>query len=259
MNSTRVGLVQGQRGASVLTGAVVKAREAMANLKETRWAWWGIPALLIVAVTIVTVVAYSYADCQYIYQLRMDHYASSPGQGGRAPEVPTPLMITMADRVARRVISIVISWLVWAGALFLILLLLGHGGVRFGSVWTLVVWAWIPHAVRGIVQSIYMTAVGRPVYNQGLAGLVVDKTPPPMMTFVYDIPTPNRQALASLLSRLDIYLVWQLVLMVMGVTALTTLSRGKARVLVVGLWLLFTLVAMVPAFFPGTFSRFRYF
>ncbi len=243
----------------LLAGALIKPKATMAALRKSRWTWWAIPAFLILTVTILTVVAYSYADCRYIYQLEMDHYASSANQGGRPPDPITPLPITMGIRAAGHVVSAGGAWLVWSGALYLALILLGQNGLGFGSVWTLVLWSWMPYAVRGVLQSIYMSVAHRPVYNEGLSGLVVDRTPPPMMTFNYVIPTTNEKALASFLARLDVYLIWQLALMVIGAMALTRLSRRKAVAVVVGIWLVFALVAMIPQLFPGTFARFRYF
>ncbi|MFO7741812.1 MAG: YIP1 family protein [Anaerolineae bacterium] len=243
----------------VLAGALIKPRATTAALRQTRWTWWAIPAFLILAVTVLTVVAYSYAHCGYIYQLEMDHYARSASQGGRSPNPITPLPITMAIRVAGRVLSTGGAWLVWSGALYLALILLGYNGVAFGSVWTLVLWAWMPYAVRDVLQSIYMTVAHRPVYNQGLSGLVVDRTPPPLASFDYVIPTTNQEALASFLARLDVYLIWQLALMVIGAMALTRVSRRKAVAVILGIWLVFALVALIPQFFPATFARFRYF
>jgi len=243
----------------LLFGALINPKATMAALRGARWTWWAIPVFLILVITVLTVVAYSTADCRYIYQLEMDHYASSPNQGGRPPDPITPLPITMAIRAAGRVLSAGGAWIVWSGALYLVLILLGRNGVTFGSVWTLVLWAWMPYAVRGVLQSIYMTVAHRPVYNQGLSGLVVDRTPPPMMTFNYVIPTTNEQALATFLARLDVYLIWQLALMVIGAMALTRLSRRKAVAVVVGIWLVFAVISLIPQFFPATFARFRYF
>lgn len=243
----------------LLAGALIKPKATMVALRKSRWTWWAIPAFLILTVTILTVVAYSYAHCRYIFQLEMDHYASSANQGGRVPSPITPLPITMGIRVAGRVVSTGVAWIAWSGALYLALILLGHNGVGFGSVWTLVLWAWMPYAVRGVLQSVFMTLARRPVYNDGLSGLVVDHTPPPLASFDYVIPTTNEQALASFLARLDVYLIWQLALMVVGAMALARLSRRKAVAVVVGIWLVFALVALIPQFFPGTFARFRYF
>lgn len=251
-----------ERGPGILglvSGTLVKPRATMLAMGRVKRRWWGIPALLMLVVLIVTVVAYSRADCQYVHRLEMDSYLSSPTQGHRPPEPPTPLLGTMAIRAGGRIVSTVVSWLAWSGALYLLLVLLGQNGTGFASVWALVVWSGMPQVVRGVIQSVTMTISQRPIYNQALSGLVVDSTPPPPMTFQYVIPTARQQALASLLERVDIYLVWQLVLMVMGTTALTRLPRRKAIALIGGIWVAFTLISLIPDFFPRTFARFRYF
>lgn len=260
MNMAGTDAVRGRLGVlGLLAGALVKPRDTMVALRKVRRSWWGIPALLTLAVIILSVIAYSYADCQYVHQLEMDQYLSSTNSSGRPPEPPTPLPITMTIRAAGRLISTCVAWFAWSGAVYLALLLLGHSAVDFGSVWTLAIWAWMPYAVRDIIQSIYMIAIHRPVYNQGLSGLVVDRTPPPPMTFRYLIPTTSELALASLLERLDIYMIWHLALMVLGTRALTKLSRRKAIGAIWGIWLVLTLVALIPGFFPRTFARFRFF
>jgi len=243
----------------LVAGTLVRPRTTLLTMGRIKRRWWGIPALLMLVVLIVTVVAYSRADCQYVHRLEMNHYLSSTTQGGRPPEPPTPLLITMAIRAGGRVVSTVVSWLAWSGALYLLLILLGQNDVGFGRVWALVLWSWMPYVVRGLIQSVTMTIAHRPIYNQGLSGLVVDSTPPPPMTFRYVIPTTNQRALASLLERVDVYLVWQLVLLVMGTMALTSLPRRKAIAVICGILVGFTLISLVPEFFPGTFARFRYF
>lgn len=248
INIADADVTQGQQGVlGILVGTLVKPRATMPALNRVKWSWWSIPALPTLVVAVLTVVSYSYSDCRYIYRLEVEHYASSTDQTGRPPEPITRLPVTMTVRAIGRVVSTALAWVAWSGALYLAMTLLGHNGIAFGSTWTLVLWAWLPHAVRGTLQSIYMTVVGRPIYNQELSGLVVDNTPPPMMTFHYVIPTTNQQALASLLARLDIYVLWQLALMVVGITALTRLSSRKAIGVVPVIWLTFTIVVLIPA------------
>lgn len=231
----------------------------MVALSRARRSWWGIPALLLIAVVILTVIAYSYADCRYIYQLELEHYRSSASQAQQAPRQPTPLPITMTVRAGGRLVSTLASWLLWSGALYLVAVLLGRNEASFASIWKLVLWASVPYVIRGVAQSAFMLIAGKPIYNQALSGLVIDNAPPPMMTFQYVIPTKEQLALASLLEQLDVYLVWHLTLLVIGMTALTQLPRRKAAAVTVGIWVVFALLGMIPDFFPGTFSRFRYF
>jgi hypothetical protein len=242
-----------------LTGVLVRPKATLAILGRGGRAWSAVPALLMVVVTILMVVAYSHADCQYVHRLELEHYRNTGSQTSRPPVAPTPLPITMAIRTGGRLVSMFGSWIVWAAALYLLAVLFGENEVSFRAMWNLILWTSIPYAIRGALQSGWMAALKKPIYNQALSGLVVDRTQPPPMTFQYVIPTRQELALASLLGRLDIYLLWHLALVVLGLTVLTTFSRRKAAAVTLGIWVVFTLVAMVPHFFPATFGRFRYF
>jgi hypothetical protein len=244
---------------SFLSGIVLRPRATLLALSTSQRSWWGVPAFLLIATLILSVAVYSYADCQYVHRLEMEQYTSSGSQAARPPEPPTPLPITMAIRAGGRSISQAVSWLAWSVVLYLIVVLLGESDVGFGSVWKLCMWSSMPYVVRGVLQSATMLLVRKPIYNQALSGLVVDHTPPPPMTFSYVIPTKNELILASILERLDIYLLWYTALLVIGLTTFTGFSRKKALGVTVGIWLAFMLIGTIPDFFPGTFARFRYF
>jgi hypothetical protein len=242
-----------------LTGILIRPRAMLLALSCARHSWWGVAALLMVMVIVLSVVAYSHADCQYVYRLEMEQYRSSASQLTRPPVAPTPLPITMAIRFGGRLVSTLGSWVLWAGALYLVTVLSGESGVGFGGMWKLVLWASIPYAIRSVAQSAYMLAIKTPIYNQALSGLVIDRTPPPLMTFHYAIPTKQQLALASVFERLDIYLLWHLALIIVGLMVVAKLSRKKAVAITLGLWLVFALIGTVPHFFPRTFARFTYF
>ena len=244
---------------SFLSGIIVRPRATLLALSENARSWWGVPTVLLVAVVILSVVAYSYADCQYVHRLELEQYRSSGSQATRPPEPPTPLLITIAIRAGGRLLSQSVSWFAWSIALYLIVVLMGESEVSFGRVWKLLMWSSIPYVVRGVLQSGTMLLAKKPIYNQALSGLVVDHTPPPPMTFSYVIPTKNELILASILERMDIYLLWHMALLVIGLTTLTGFSRKKALGVTLGIWLVFTLIGTIPHFFPGTFARFRYF
>ena len=244
---------------SLLVGILTKPRTTMPALGRNERGWWAVPALLTIVLIVFTVVAYSYADCQYVYRLELEHYRSAANQAARPPTAPTPQPITMAIRAAGRTVAQLVSWVAWGGALYLLVVLLGENETSFGAVWRVVLWASMPYALRSLIQSVTMFLMKKPIYNQALSGLVVDRTPPPLMTFNYVIPTRQQELLASILERLDIYLLWHLALVVIGVTSLTRFSRRKAGAVTLGIWLIFAVVTTLPHFFPGTFARFRYF
>jgi len=52
-----------------------------------------------------------------------------------------------------------------------------------------------------------------------------------------------------------VFLIWNLILLVIGVTVVTRLSRRKAVLLTLGVWLLLTALGLVPALVGSLFAR----
>jgi hypothetical protein len=53
----------------------------------------------------------------------------------------------------------------------------------------------------------------------------------------------------------DLFWIWNLILLVIGVTAFTRLPRRKAVLLTLGVWLLLTAASLLPALVGGLFAR----
>ena len=124
----------------------------------------------------------------------------------------------------------------------------------------MIVWARMPLAIRSAVQAVYMVVSGTCIYNQGLSGLVYDRTPSltgatmgvGMVSAVAGAfrsagPTRTQLVLATLLGRIDIYMVWSLLLTVAGVWTFAHLSRRKALLVTLGIWVVATAVGLLPA------------
>jgi hypothetical protein len=118
----------------------------------------------------------------------------------------------------------------------------------------MVAWTWLPYTVRNYVQAAYMMVTQKALYNQGLSGLVIDRTPsaPALGRLGFSqalgaLPAARGdQTLAALLARIDIYLVWYLVLVVLGASAFARLSARKASVVVMVIWVVLTFVGLLP-------------
>lgn len=108
-----------------------------------------------------------------------------------------------------------IGWLVIGGLLHLALTLLGGRGAT-GAAMNLVAWSALPFAVRDLVRAFYMLSAGRLISEPGLSGFVG------LGESVFSL------YLNKLLASVDIYLVWQIILLVIGVRAASGLSRSKA-------------------------------
>lgn len=116
-----------------------------------------------------------------------------------------------------------LGWLLLAALLHFGSTLLGGRG-SMQSALNIVAWASLPFAVRDILRIIFMLAAGHAITSPGLSGFT---------------STPG--FVAQLLTRVDIFLLWHVILLVIGFALTDGLARSKAvtGVLVVVLLVLF--------------------
>jgi hypothetical protein len=159
-----------------------------------------------------------------------------------------PLLITVLPAV-QRIASVWAGWLLWAGGLSLLSAMTG-GKTSFRPLWPLVVWAWLPYALRGLLQSAFILATGTLIENPGLSGLVLpDQTAAGILAAP---PGAGLLALKSFLAQIDLFLFWNLALLAIGLAVASRLTRRKAALVVLGLWLVLTLIGLVPAVISGS-------
>jgi hypothetical protein len=106
-----------------------------------------------------------------------------------------------------------IGWMLVGGLLHLVLTLFGGRG-NTGASMNLVAWSALPFALRDILRIIVVASTHSLINNPGLSGFA---------------PTGGRAALflSKILASFDIYLVWHVLLLVLGVRLATGLGRGK--------------------------------
>lgn len=108
-----------------------------------------------------------------------------------------------------------LGWLIVGGMLHLVLTLLGGRG-NTGVAMNLVAWAAIPLAVRDGVRIVAMLSAHQLISNPGLAGFA------PLATAGFGL------YLAKILALIDLYVIWHILLMVVGVRLANGLALGKA-------------------------------
>jgi len=122
--------------------------------------------------------------------------------------------------------SLWVGWLLLAGLLHFGSTLLGGRG-SMQSALNIVAWASLPFAVRDTLRIIFMLAAGHVIISPGLSGFL------------------STSGFASqLLTRLDIFLLWHVTLLVIGFALTDGLPRGKA---VMGVLLVSVLVLLAQA------------
>ena len=113
-----------------------------------------------------------------------------------------------------------LGWIVVAGLLHLGSTLLGGRGSMQGAL-NIAAWSSLPFAIRDLLRLVYMLVEGHAINSPGLSGFAM-----------------SAGFVPQLLARLDIFVVWYVLLLVIGFAAADGLPRGKAVVGVVVIMLL---------------------
>ena len=110
-----------------------------------------------------------------------------------------------------------IGWLILGGILHLVTTLLGGRGSTAMSM-NIVAWASIPIALRALIQIIYMLVSKNLIASPGLSGF----SPSGDSVLIMYI--------SQVLKLIDIFILWQILLLILGVRISTSLSASKSSV-----------------------------
>lgn len=127
-----------------------------------------------------------------------------------------------------------ILWFLLGSILHLVLTLSGSSGTNTAAL-NLVAWASLPFALRYIVQAIAITSSKQLISAPGLSGFVAADGGG-LMIF-----------LRAVLAQVDLYLIWQIILLLVGVVPLTGLVRTKAWAAVLISILIILALGALPA------------
>jgi len=222
-----------------LLGIVVRPRPTFLKVNRRAGASWWLPLLLAVVMVILPIVvagpiltrkardAISESQKEMAEQRGVE--ISADQQEQIEAVAASPFLILVFPAVGG-VLSQVVGWLVWAGALYLAGIALG-GRSPFGAIFRVVAWSSLPYSLRGLLQTTYIVATGEIIAHPGLSGFAGEST-----------------LLVSFLSSIDLFLIWRLVLVGIGVSTVTHLSRSKSATVTLGVWALFTSFGLVFAY-----------
>ncbi len=239
MNENRIGIWR------ALFGWIDQPKKTLRYvIKEPRWPLWLAPVLIIlVATIIVTVVSaplLSELSRQQAEEQMQAQMASIPEE--QAEQVrstmdtfTSPLFVG-AMGIAFTVLGLILTWLFRGALLFFIGYLLGTDN-RYIQMVTLVLWAWLPFALRDLVQAIYVLLNGQLAINKGLSFLVASG----------DQAQNAGNLLYGFLGQIDIFLVWHLLLVGIGIAVSTRSTTTKTALATIGYWIVTALIGLSPA------------
>lgn len=172
----------------------------------------------------------------------------TPEMEGQISQFATNPLFTVVFPSVLRMVALWIGWLVWAGGLHLISTMAG-GNSQFGQMWRTVIWSWLPFAVRGLLQFGFILLTGEVITNPGLSGLIADQRS--VSEILAAPPSTGQLILRSILSNIDLFLIWNLILLIFGVAITARISRRKASFITLGIWIGLTIIGLIPALFSG--------
>ena len=248
----------------ILWGMIVRPRVTLEYLREHGGRTWWLPALLTVILVTAPVVvaapitaqqsreAVAAAQEQWGEPRGIEMSAEEQAQMEQAMSMAASPLLTVVFPAVGGVVVLAVGWLVWAGALYLAGMALG-GRSTFGQMFRMVAWAWLPYTLRGLLQTVYILASGQIIANPGLSGLVQETRS--VSEVVLAPPGLAQTLLVAFLSRVDLFMFWNLALLMVGVAVTTRLPRRKAALVTLGVWLLLTTLSLLPALVGGLFAQ----
>jgi hypothetical protein len=214
----------------VLIGVLIRPRATFEKLRTAKRGYWWVVFVLAALATFVLALASTAAQRSTIQAV----VQSGSVEGVEMPANMAQTATTFA--LVGGTIGGILSTLF--GYVLLTLLIFGAGMIQggkatFQQVFTMSVWTTLPYVIRSLVQAV--------------ASLVTGAAPTPGLSGVLTTAeAASMPILAAVLTRIDIYMVWSLVLLVIGVGVVYRLSRGKT-LLIVAIYVVVTLVLVVAS------------
>lgn len=233
-------------------GILAKPRTTFATLHNgggRAWILMAIFGLILITLPIIASGPINAQQAAAASEQMQEQFQNQPGfeegdaQFDQAMSITTSPLLTVVLPSVFAVIGQVVSWLLWSGALYLLASMVG-GRSSFLQMLQVVIWAWLPYALRSILQAIYIVVTQTLIANPGLSGFAGAPTPDPSDPFG-SIPSTGTAVLQTFLGQIDIYLFWYLALLVLGIATVARLSRRKSIGLVLIVWTVFIAVRLI--------------
>jgi hypothetical protein len=215
-----------------------------AVLTQRKWLTWAVPLFIVIIAFAITTGAQTPHTLALAREQAERQLASMPAQQAEAAqammETTLSLPFMLATGLGVGIITLLAGVLIQAAFLYFGSLIVGGNDTTFGSMFTMTAWARLPMAIGYLVYAGLIFASQEFIYP-GLAFLVTTGD------FIQDTQNP----LVSLLGSIDLFWLWHLLLIVLGLSVVSRLSRGKSLVLT-GLYAALSIgVVMLPSLIFG--------
>jgi hypothetical protein len=159
-----------------------------------------------------------------------------PPTDGTTPVSTTPGWVTPLLTIASKVIGIWACWFLITILLFVAFVVSG-GHNSFTEMLNLTAWSSLPFALQFVFQILFSLVFPSVASaSRGLSGLLAG------------MQGTAGSYLSLIFQNMDIFLIWQIILIMLGVTMTSRVPAGKARLLVLGAVIVYLLLVPLPAF-----------
>lgn len=196
---------------------LTRPRKAFVELASESRATWLTPMLVLTVTSLLFVLVTGYLKTQ---AAMMGEVTLPPDWQWWTPEMQDTFMQAQQATQGKTFMYVIplvrawtglwLGWVLVAGLLHLGSTLLGGRGSMQGAL-NIAAWASLPFAIRDLLKVIYMLSAGHAIGSPGLSGFA-----------------SSAGFVPQLLSRLDLFVVWFTVLLIIGFAIADGLSRGKA-------------------------------
>jgi hypothetical protein len=213
--------------------------------KKPGWAWV-MPALLVLVGLVVFSVVTAPLTSELALRQAQQQMASLPAQqaeqaAAQVEKFTSPPMMA-AFSVVGGLVALVVIWLLGAGILYFLGLVAG-GEANFAQSFAILTWSWLPYALRNLIMAAYVAYSGK-LLNPGLSSLVATG----------DQAKDAANWLYGLLSQVDLFYLWHLILVIVGLAAVGRLSKVKATIVGLIYLAVTTALSLVPTLLGTLFS-----
>ncbi len=218
--------------AGTLLGVILRPRATFERMREAQNGhWWLVLLLAFLALVLLTIamVPIQAEASRAALEAQQEQLSELPPEQQAQTEQMQAIFTSQATLgvigVATGTIGIAINYAVRAGLLFLLGLALG-GRASFKQVWRMAIWTALPDVLRSVVRAITVFVTG----GMPIAGL----------SFVFTSAERATMSpiLIDVLGTVDIYLVWGLALIGVGMVATAKFSKAKGAAVAFIYWLL---------------------
>lgn len=211
---------------------------------QSKWYIWAAPLLvLILSLAILLIVQTPHtlvlAREQVEGQLAtMPEDQAEAARAGIEMTMSLPFMLVMG--IGFGTLALIVATLAQATLLYFTALVSG-GEMTFGAMFRMSAWSRIPMAIGALAQAGFIAIAGRMIQYPGLSFLVSTG----------DLMQDGRNPLFVLLSGIDLFWFWHLLLVVLGVSVVARFGRGKSLALTVVYATLALAIPVLPVLLFG--------